>query len=467
MTISSIAAAKKNNRIDLGAWSWALFEWARNPYALLCIIYVLSPYIANVVIGDPVRGQTAVATWQTIAGVLVAFTAPFLGCAADRMGHRKPLFALVIAFMAPAVFIQFWALPNGAGLPLWGLALAVIVAGCCYAWSEVIHNSMLTVAAKPQVVSAVSGLGLSLGNAGSVLLLVFVLFAFALPGQLPIPGLPPAPLFGLDPATFEPSRIVAPLCAVWLVLFSLPMFLWTPDRNSTGEGMLTALRRGVTGILDTLRRLWQHKNASRFLIARMFYVDGTTAIVIFAGVYASGILGWQLIEMLAFGVILSVFAVLGGVASAFLDARVGAKAAVAIEIGVTFAMLMVQVSISPTQILFVIPADPSVNVWGGPVFETAPELFYLLASIIIAISITASYASSRALMAQLTPPKMEGEVFGLYALASSATAWLAPLLVRTFTDAYDSQRAGFGSIGILLIVGFVLLMLVKPPPREA
>lgn len=460
-------SAQRDVGIDRGAWSWALFELARNPYALLCIIYVLSPYIAKDVIGDPVAGQATIALWQTIAGVLVALTAPFLGAAADRMGHRKPLFALVIAVMAPAVFIQYWALPDGAGLPIWSLATAVIIAGLGYAWTEVIHNSMLSVAAKPQAISAVSGLGLSLGNAGGVLLLLFVLGAFALPGQLPIPGLPSEPLFGLDPDKFEPIRIVAPICAVWLVAFSMPMFLWTPDRNATGEGVLTALRHGVGGILGTLRRLRQHGNVTTFLIARMFYVDGVTAIVIFAGVYVAGILGWQPIERLAFGVTLSIFASFGGVASAFLDARVGAKAAVAIELVVTLAMLMVQVSISPTQILFVIPTDPNVNVWGGPVFETASELAYLAASIVIAISITASYASSRALMSQLTPPKMEGEVFGLYALAGSATAWLAPLLVRTFTGAYESQRAGFGSIGILLVIGFAILMFVKPPPRTS
>jgi UMF1 family MFS transporter len=62
---------------------------------------------------------------------------------------------------------------------------------------------------------------------------------------------------------------------------------------------------------------------------------------------------------------------------------------------------------------------------------------------------------------------MEGEVFGLYALAGSATAWLGPMLVEYFTAAYQSQRAGFGSIVFLLIAGFLLLLFVKPPPRVA
>jgi UMF1 family MFS transporter len=102
-------------------------------------------------------------------------------------------------------------------------------------------------------------------------------------------------------------------------------------------------------------------------------------------------------------------------------------------------------------------------VWDGPVFQTAPELAYIGVSTIIAISITAAFASSRALMARLAPEGMEGEVFGLYAMAGSATAWLGPLVVEHFTEAYHSQRAGFGSIALLLVAGFVLLLFVKPP----
>jgi UMF1 family MFS transporter len=58
-------------------------------------------------------------------------------------------------------------------------------------------------------------------------------------------------------------------------------------------------------------------------------------------------------------------------------------------------------------------------------------------------------------------------LFGLYALAASATAWLGPLLVGVFTTLYASQRAGFGAIAILLVIGFALLLFVKPPPRFA
>lgn len=448
--------------IDRGAWSWALFEWARNPWVLLGTIYVFAPYVSNVVIGDPVRGQAMIAGWHTTAGIIIALTAPFLGAATDRMGRRKPLMAISTAVLAASILIQWFALPGGAGLPIWALGLAVTVSGISFVYTEVVHNAMLTRAAPPAVLSQVSGLGLSLGNAASVLLLVFVLVTMALPGQVDLPFLPDAPLFGLDPALHEPSRIVTVLCTLWLIAFSVPLFLYTPDLTTTGEKFGDAMRHGVGNVIRTLRKLRDYRNVALFLVARMLYADGKTAILIFSGVYASGVMGWDLLEMLSYGILLSIFAVCGGFLGGWLDHVIGPKRAVILEIATTLVCLVAMVSMSPTSIFF-LPVEPGVAAWASPVFATAPELAYLAFAVVIAIAITAAYASSRSLMARLAPAGMEGELFGLYALAGSATAWLAPGLVAYFTTAYQSLRAGFASIALLLLAGLALLVFVKPP----
>ncbi|MFO1017544.1 MAG: MFS transporter [Hyphomonadaceae bacterium] len=430
---------------------------------LLGTIYVFAPYVSNVVIGDPIQGQAMISGWHKTAGIIIALTAPFLGAATDRMGRRKPLLAAFTLALALTIIVQWWALPGGQGLPMWALGLAVTASGIAFVYTEVLHNAMLTRAAHPQVLSQVSGMGLALGNAGSVLLLVFVLVTMALPGQVPLPFIPDAPLFGLDPAKFEPSRVVTVLCAVWLIIFAIPLFLYTPDLITTGERFGDAMKHGVGNVVRTLRKLGEYRNVALFLIARMLYADGKTAILIFSGIYAAGTMGWGLIEMLSYGIILSIFAVLGGVVGGWLDHTIGPKRAVVVEIGVTFMCLIAMVSMTATSMLFFIPVDPNAVVWNAPMFNTMPELAYLGFAIIIAISITAAYASSRTLMARLAPAGMEGEVFGLYALSGSATAWLGPLLVEHFTESYQSQRAGFGSITILLVVGFLLLLFVRPP----
>jgi UMF1 family MFS transporter len=461
---AGVAQGKPAAKIDRGAFSWALFEWARNPWVLLGMIYVFTPYVSNVVIADPVRGQSIIAGWHTTSGAIIAFTAPFLGAATDRMGRRKPLLGLATAVLAVAIVAMWWSLPNDAGLPLWAIGFLTIVSGVSFVYTEVVHNAMLTRAAPPGTLSHVSGLGLALGSIASVLLLVFVLVTMALPGQIDLPFLPDAPMFGLDPAQHEPSRVVTLLCAAWLIVFAIPIFLYTPDLTTTGEPLGAALKNGVGNVVRTILKLRDYRNVALFLIARMLYADGKTAILIFSGVYVSGTMDWNLLEMLAYGIILTVFAIAGGLGAGLLDYAVGNKRAVVIEIGVTVLCLIGMVSMSPTSIFF-LPVEPGVAVWGSPVFSTAPELAYLGFAILIAISITAAYASSRSLMARLAPKGMEGEVFGLYALAGSATAWLAPGLVAYFTSTTQSLRAGFASIVILLAAGFLLLLFVKPPPK--
>ncbi|QGZ97064.1 MFS transporter [Terricaulis silvestris] len=462
---AALAQGKPAARIDRGAWSWALFEWARNPWVLLGTIYVFTPYISNVVIGDPVRGQSIIAGWHTTSGAIIAFTAPFLGAATDRMGRRKPLLGVAAGVLALAMVAMWWALPNGAGLPLWAIGLAVIVSSISFVYTEVVHNAMLTRAAPPGTLSHVSGLGLALGSVASVLLLVFVLVTMALPGQVALPFLPDAPMFGLDPAQYEPSRIVTLLCAAWLIVFSIPIFLYTPDLTTTGESFGAALKNGVGNVVRTVMKLRDYRNVALFLIARMLYADGKTAILIFSGVYASGTMEWNLVEMLAYGITLTIFAIAGGLGAGLLDHAVGVKRAVVIEIGVTILCLIGMVSMAPGSIFFT-PIEPNVAVWDSQIFSTAPELAYLGFAILIAISITAAYASSRSLMARLAPAGMEGELFGLYALAGSATAWLAPGLVAYFTSTTQSLRVGFASIVVLLLAGFLLLLFVKPPARE-
>ena len=79
----------------VGQISWAVYEWARNPYVLLITIYIFAPYFTTQVVGDPVRGQ---ALWGDIAsygGFIIAVLAPFLGAIADAGGRRKPWIALL------------------------------------------------------------------------------------------------------------------------------------------------------------------------------------------------------------------------------------------------------------------------------------------------------------------------------------------------------------------------------------
>lgn len=458
----AISPSGTAERLDRSAWAWIGYEAGRNPYIILCTIYILAPYIATTLFADPVQGQVATAEWQRNAGILVALTAPLLGAIADRYGRRKPLIALVTALAVPMMAAFWWAYPEReGGLPIWAVGALVTGVGMLIAWSEVLHNALLPVATTRRTLPYASGLALAMGNLLAVTMLVFVLWGLAFPGRVDWPGVPAAPLFGLDPLTHETSRITGPLVAAAFALLAVPLLLFARDRPATGESAMAALKAGMADLIDTLRTLFRdHPNAGRFLVARMLYTDGKTALLIFAGIVAAGVLDWDLLELTAYGVILSVFAVAGGFLSGWLDSTLGPRRAVGLEILVTAVCVGVLCTQSPSHV-FGFAVTPGVAVWNGPFFRTLPEIVFLAGACIVAVSVTAAYASSRTLLVAVAPEGMAGRFFGLYALAGAATAWLGPLLVGAFTTAFQSQQIGLASILILLAAGWLVLLTVR------
>jgi UMF1 family MFS transporter len=72
------------------------------------------------------------------------------------------------------------------------------------------------------------------------------------------------------------------------------------------------------------------------------------------------------------------------------------------------------------------------------------------------------YSASRSMMVRHADPSRPTEAFGLFALAGKATAFLAPLLIGTFTYFLNDTRLGFAPIVGLFILGMFLLRWVNP-----
>jgi len=460
------AALDPAAKLTFGAACWSLFEGARNPYVILITIYIFMPYVAGTVVGDPVKGQEIISRWSQYSGWIVMATAPFLGASIDKFGPRKVWLALIVAAMVPMMASLWWTRADHTGLSVTTTLELTTAIGVLFTWSEVLHNSLLVRAAGLGAAHKASGLALALGNAFSLLALGFTAWAFALPG-LPATQtwawLPKAPLFGLSRALHEPERVVALMAAAMFAVGALPLFLFTPDAPKTGIPFLTAIRSGVADLWAMIRTVRRHRNAAIFLAARMFYVDGMTAILIYAGVYATGVMKWHALEMLFFGITLSILAVLGGFVGRWLDHGVGPKRAVQIEIGMSLLGIVAFLGMAPDQILYFWHFDPAAHapLWQGPFFRTLPEWIYLAIGFSNAVFITAHYASSRTLLTRLTPPEQTGAFFGVYALSGTATIWLGPFLVNQGTRIFKTQQGGFATIIALLAIGFVGLLFVR------
>ena len=478
----------RQSRGDGGAlgrtgFAWAIFEWARNPYYILVVIYIFAPYFARDIIGADLlasgdlagmspdealktanaTGQATIASVTKWAGFIAALTAPFLGAALDRGGRLKPLLAVFLSAIVVSSAMLWWAMPGGQGLPIPAIMALLVVAYVSFTYSEVTHNSMLAVAGTPDRLSMISGLGLGLGNLAATLIFVAIALLFVLPATMQWPLA--APAFGLDLAKFEHARLVGPICAVWLAVFSIPFFLNARDPGVPGASWRLAFAEGIRSVVRTIRAAAQYRELMKYLVARMFYADAMAALLALGAVYVALFLEWGFLEMLCFAILASASAFGGGILGGWLDTRIGVKNALILEIVVMVVTLVLQLSVTQDSLLFGLVANEQV--WSGPFFQTRADLFYLSLVSVIGITATASISSSRAMLVTLAPPGRSGEFFGLYAIAGTITVWMGPLLVEYFTLWFNDQRIGFGSISVLFLIGLAILFSVRMPERAS
>jgi UMF1 family MFS transporter len=365
-----------------------------------------------------------------------------------------------VLVMTMGAFSLWFIKPEGQGLSL-GVSLAILFAiKICFTISEVFHNAMLPSIAPRNRVGVISGLAFSLGKVGGLMLMLFVLIAFSLPGTQPWAFLPDVPLFGIDQAAHEHNRIVGPIAGAWMLVMTLPILLFTPDGKASQSPMWQLAKEGVRDVFQTLKHVRHYSNIARYLLARMFFIDGMVGVLTFGGIYASGTFGWDTTTLLIFGLCTSASAMFGAYMGGRLDDRIGSILALQIAIGTSALVLLTLVSVQPDTILYVIEVG-SEPVWDAPYFASLPELFYFATNQVFAMFFVTGLSASRTLMARISPPEMVTQFFGLFALSSTVTAFLAPLLVATVTDLFESQRIGFASLASLMIIGAVMLLKVK------
>jgi len=461
-----------------GVWSpssmgWAMFEFARNPYFLLVVTFIFPPYFASKVVGDPVQGQAMVAAATWIAGFICAATAPLLGAMMDRGGRRKPLMALWVFCMAGSAAMLWFSLPKGmGGLGVAGTIIMLVLAFVSYTFSEVMHNGMLPLAGRRDLLQHISAVSLGFGNGAGMLCLVLWL-VFALGGRNAL-GVP---------ADFNIERFVGPVMAIWFIVFVIPFFLLMPDGAPKGGSWIGAAKdlfRDDTGkvrITGTSRRFFAHigglfrefPEVMKYLLARIAFADALTTLLSLGGVYTTGVLQWTLPEIAIYAVYGSLFAALGSFFGGILDTKLGSRGAIALELTVIILCVVLQLSITKDTMLYGLIQNSDQAVWSGiptgkdvpPAFASLSDVTYMILIAIISGSIAACLTSSRYMLVAMAPKHRVAEFFGLYMLSATATVWLGPLLNGIVTTVTHSQRWGMATVMILLVTGYVLFLTLK------
>jgi UMF1 family MFS transporter len=405
---------------------------------------------------DPAQGQALWGYAASAAGLIVAVLAPLLGAVADAGGRRKPWIGAFGALIALASAVLWFGRPGDtAAIPLVLAAYAVGAVGAQCAL--VFANAMMPTLVPAHRLGWLSGTGWATGYLGGLVSLVFALGFIAASPQTGRTLLGWPPLFGLDPVLHEGDRASGPLTALWLLVFALPLFMFTPDR-ATKMPLAAAVRRGVGTLIETLANLPRYRNVALFLLANMIYADGLVALFAFGGIYAAGTFGWGTIQIGIFGILLTVSGTFGAFVGGRLDDRVRSKPVVLGGLVVLIVAALAILSIDRDRIAFIAVAPPAPD---GGLFASSAERAYVAVGLFIGLVVGPLQAASRTLLVRLAPPERLTQFFGLYALSARITSFAAPLVVAVVTDATASQKAGMAVLVAFFAVGAGLLSGVR------
>ena len=442
-------------------WGWYFFDWASQPYSTLLLTFIFGPYFAEIARGyymgtgmEPEAAKAAAqAYWAwglAIASLAVAVLAPILGAIADGTGRR-----LIWVWVFSAIYVAgatglWWVAPGGeASMLLWAVCLFGIgFIGMEFA--TIFTNALMPSLTQADDLGAISGSGFAFGYLGGLLALVIMLLFFAEGADSGLTLLGMQPLFGLDPEAREGTRAVGPFTAVWFVIFMIPFFLWVKEPKTDARPL--HIGRAMASLKDLLRSLRYRTSLTAYLVSALFYRDALNALYGFGGIYASGVLGWSIIDIGIFGIVGAVTAMVAAFIGGRADRRFGPKPVIVLSIIVLICVCTVIVGLT-RESLWGIAIDPASRM--------ADQIFFACGALIGAAG-GSLQAASRTMMARHTSPDRATEAFGLYALSGKVASFMAPALIALATTASGSQRIGIAPLILLFLIGLFLLFWVKP-----
>ena len=371
---------------------------------------------------------------NSIASIIVALLAPFLGAIADR-GSYKKRFLIFFAFLGIVMTIGLGFVAQG----MWPIALLVyIFATIGFSGANTFYDSLLNSVSNKKTVDYVSALGYALGYLGGGILIVINFLMLSSPES-----------FGLadETAAIQWSFISV---GIWWALFSIPIMLFVEEkRESETKGIVDAVKEGVAQFKSTFNEIRHLKVVATFLLAYWLYIDGVDTTVRMAANFGIN-LGFGQTSIMGALVLVQFVAFFATLLYVKFSDRVGIKN------GIYTAIL--------AYIIIII----------GAYFVTEAWHFYILAGLIGCFQ-GGIQTLSRSLYSRIIPKNKSAEFFGFFNMWGKFAAVFGPLLMGSVTvlinnaiaDQELAARIGFQSIIILLLLGAYVFSKVDLAEGEA
>jgi len=425
-------------------YSWALWDWAEQPYPTIMQTFIFPVYLAGSVASVSQNPDQSIGWALAISGIVLALIAPVLGRRSDHQGKRKFWLMANTYLLALITALSFFVAPKPdfflLGLALYGIGSVVQES------AFINYYAMLKGISTKGNIGKISGAAWGLGYVGGILLLLFSLVGFVLPS---IAEPARQPWFGIPLTDAMPTRAVFLFAAVWIVLFSLPMLFFVPEipkREGAPKESIVESYKGTWRDLGTLRRI--APDTFKFLISSAIYRDGLAGIFSFGAVLGTLAFGFTQTSIIFYGIGANIVAGIGAFIGGRLDDRFGSRAVI---LGSLVGLII---------------AGSCVFIFAG-----LGQITYWVFGLLLTLFVGPAQASSRTFVARFTPAGREGEVFGLYQFTGRAVSFLSGTfwslsIALAVALGVSGKPTIYGIWGLILIlaVGAFLLSRVNPNP---
>ena len=416
-------------------WAWAMYDFANSAFTTLVVTFIYGAYFTKGIAPDEVLGTQWWSWAIAVTAIIVSVLSPILGSLSDLGGYRKWIMMLSTWCCVAATAFLFF--PEQG--QVFSALILFVIANVSFEFGTVFCNAYLPEIVSKERIGRASGFAWALGYIGGLLALGIALLLLIQPE---------IPILGFSTENGENIRATNLLVALWLLVFSIPTFIWVQDRRPEKGKFKESVAASFMRLFYTFQELKNYRIIGRFLLARLVYNDALVTIFAFGGIYAAGTIGFTFEEIMILGIVLNVTAGVGAFLMGYLDDSKGSQKIVQCSIlFLSFACLLG----------FVAPIIPT---WFIEVPWLTSKNVFWIAAILIGFFSGPNQSSSRSLMAHYTPAEKRNEFFGFYAFSGKATSFLGPLLFGWVTAMFGTQQAGILVILILFLFGYVLMKRV-------
>lgn len=355
---------------------------------------------------------------QTIASLVVALLMPVLGVLADHKGNKIKFF--LGSFLTGLVGCLALALPLGASPFLVIFVICTIGLNS----SMTFYDAMLTDITTDDRMDAVSSSGYAWGYIGSTIPFVLCIALIMLG--------PNTGLIDMGSA----CRLSFVIIGLWWLAFTVPLVRCYKQTHWTERGSRGSVSSMLRHLGATLREIRSDRRVFIYMIAFFFYIDGVHTVISMATSYGTqlGIDSTQLILAL---LVTQFVAFPSAIAYGRLAGRFG-----------TLRMIRIAVA-----------AYVGIVVFAAFFLHNAFQ-FWILA-IVVGLFQGGVQALSRSYFGKIIPKTKSNEYYGFFDIFGRYASVMGTAIVSGVTALTGNASMGVLSIGILLILGFVLLLQLK------